>query len=319
MMDLVVRAPRLPVAGESLLSHSFQTFPGGKGGNQAVAAARLGAEVSMVGRIGPDRFGAILLESLEAAGVDCSNVSVGETGTGVAVPIVLDSGENAIFAIPQANLALGADEIESALLVIEGADMLMVQFEVGMEATLAAMRIARHTNVPVMLNPAPIGRFPPEILSLATVIVANEVEAASLVPGAAGDHKAELAGLERHAPSAVITLGQEGAGFRGEDGAFVLQPAFRVEAIDSVGAGDAFCAGLAVALCEGYPFEASVRFGQAAGALAATKPGAQAALPVRAAVEELLHRDGTFPSLSAFRIDDGEKRLNTESTPGFAH
>ena len=197
--------------------------------------------------------------------------------------------------------------------------MLMVQLEVAREATLAAMRIARHADVPVMLNPAPIGPFPPEILSLATVIVANEVEAASLVPQAAGDHGSELAGLERHAPRAVITLGRQGAALHGEGGAVVLQRAFPVRAVDSVGAGDAFCAGLAVALCEGYPFEAAVCLGQAAGALAATAPGAQAALPVRSAVEELLRRDGTFRSLSAFRIDDDERRLDTESTAGFAH
>lgn len=287
MMDLVVRAPRLPAVGESLISHSFKTSPGGKGGNQAIAAARLGASVTIVGQLGPDRFGEILRTGLEADGVDTRYLTVDpEVGTGVAVPIVLDSGENTIFSIPQANLALSPAAVERAADAIRAADMLLVQFEVGMEATLAAMRIANDAGVPVLLNPAPVAAHPEGMLELASVIVANEIEAAALVPSAAGDHTRELAGLRRSAPKAVVTLGDHGSLI--DDGAGPDPiAAFAVQAVDSVGAGDAFCAALAVSLCEGQPLAAAARFASAAGALAVTRAGAQASLPSRREVEAL--------------------------------
>lgn len=287
-MDLVVRAPRLPVLGESLISHSFQTSPGGKGANQAIAAARLGGSVTMIGRVGKDRFGEILRQGLDAAGVDTRFILVDpEIGTGVAVPIVLDSGENAILAVPQVNLAISPADVEVAHEVIARADMLMVQFEVGMDATLAAMRIANASGVPVLLNPAPVANHPSEMPQLASVIVANELEAAALVPGACGDHSKELAGLRQLAPSAVITLGEMGALADAGTGAESIDP-FTVRAVDSVGAGDAFCAALAIGMCEGMSLAAAARFGNAAGAIAATGAGAQASLPTRMQVEALL-------------------------------
>lgn len=287
MMDLVVRAPRLPLAGESLISHSLLRFPGGKGANQAVAAARLGADVALIGRVGADDFGRELLRGLTTDGIDIQHVSVdAELGTGVAVPIVSDDGENAILAIPQANLSLGRAEVEAARGEIERADMLLLQFEVGMEAVLSAARIARAAGVRVLLNPAPIAPHPREVLGLASVLVVNEVEAAALVPSAAGDHSAELAGLHSLAGLAVVTLGGEGCLANFGHGVIQL-PAFRVEAVDSVGAGDAFCAGLGVALAEGRDGEAAIRFASAAGALAATRAGAQASLPYRTEVEAL--------------------------------
>jgi ribokinase len=287
-MDLVVRAPRLPIVGESLISHGFRTFPGGKGGNQAVAAARLGASVAIVGRVGDDDFGRALLRSLQVDGVDTSDVSVDtQTGTGVAVPIVLDDGQNAIFAIPQSNLNLGVADIEKARAAIAAADALLVQFEVGMAATETAMRAARAAGVKVFLNPAPLAAFPDGLLGLATTIVANEVEAAALVPEARGDHSAEAAALAAIAGSAVVTLGAEGAAFQDGSAAGSAR-APSVAAVDSVGAGDAFCGALAVALAEGRSFSAAVHFANAAGALAVTRPGAQAALPTRDEVEALL-------------------------------
>ena len=290
MMDLVVRAPRLPRIGESLLSHSFKTSPGGKGANQAIAAARLGASVALIGKVGADRFGEILRTGLDAAGVDTTFVTTDpQIGTGVAVPIVLDSGENAILAVPQSNLALSPADIEPARQAIAGADMLMVQFEVGMEATLVAMRIAHEAGVPILLNPAPVAAYPDGMLELASIIVANEVEAAALAPAAAGDHRRELTELRRDASNAVITLGEHGALV--DDGTTVSNvEAFNVESVDSVGAGDAFCAGLAVALCEGKGILEAARFANAAGALAVTAEGAQSSLPVRSDVEALLAR-----------------------------
>ncbi len=288
MMDLVVRAPRLPLPGESLLSHGFQTSPGGKGANQAIAAARMGAQVAMIGRIGRDRFGEILRKSLEDDGVDTSNLSVDpEVGTGVAVPIVLDSGENAIFAIPQANMSLSAAEIEAAGPVIAAADMLMLNFEVGMSAIEAAAGIAARAGVPILLNPAPIAPHSTMLLAMARVLVANEVEAAALAPEANGDHQQELRALLRIAPRVLVTLGADGLIGGDVSGTFVIE-AFPVKAVDSVGAGDAFCGALAVLLCEGRTLEDSAKFASAAAAIAVTRPGAQASLPWRSEVEAFI-------------------------------
>jgi ribokinase len=289
MMDLVVRAPRLPAVGESLIAHGFQAFIGGKGGNQATAAARLGAEVAMIGRVGDDDFGRAILANLRNEGIDTSGVFPDPAvGTGVAVPIVLDDGNNAIFAVPRANLALDVADIERGRAAIEGAGILMVQFEVGMAATRAAMRIARAAGRPVMLNPAPIAPHPPGLLALADILLPNEVEAAALVPGAHGDHRREAEVLLSRGPGVVvITLGGEGALVAAE-GKTTDIPAFPVMAVDSVGAGDAFCGAFAVALAEGAAPAEAARFGAAAGAVAVTRPGAAASLPSRSEVQRIL-------------------------------
>jgi ribokinase len=288
MMDLVVRAPRLPKAGESLLSHSFQTFTGGKGANQAIAAARLGAQVAMIGRIGTDRFGQLICNALDDAGIDTSNVSQDPSvGTGVAVPIVVDNGENAILAVPQANLTITPAEIEAARHVIESADALLLQFEVAMDANLAAARMAVAAGVPMFLNPAPIAAAPAELLTSASAIVANEVEAAALAPRAGADHLLELAELRRYAKTVVLTLGAQGS--MGRNGIETVEaPPFLVAAVDAVGAGDAFCAAFAIATLERKPLAEALAFGNAAGALATTRPGAQTSLPTRLEVEGLL-------------------------------
>lgn len=289
MMDLVVRAPRLPAVGESLIAHSFQTFIGGKGGNQATAAARLGADVAMVGRVGDDDFGRAILANLRNEGIDTLDVFADPAnGTGVAVPIVLDDGNNAILAVPRANLAMGVADIERARSAIEGAGILMVQFEVGMAATEAAMRIARAAGRPVMLNPAPIAPHPPGLLALADVLLPNEVEAAALAPEAGGDHRREAEALLSRGPGAVvITLGEQGA-LVATPGHLTEVKAFPVTAVDSVGAGDAFCGAFAVALAEGATPVEAARFGAAAGAFAVTRPGAAASLPSRPEVQRIL-------------------------------
>lgn len=290
MMDLVVRTPRLAAEGESLIGHSFQTFIGGKGGNQATAAARLGADVSMIGRVGDDDFGRAITAQLQREGIDTAQVSIDPTeGTGVAVPIVLDDGRNAIYALPRANLALSAEHIERARDLISGSDMLILQFETGMEAIVVAMRVARDAGVPVLLNPAPIAPHPPGALELPTVIVANEIEAAALVPAASGDHEREAQLLSGSSGRlAVITLGEEGAVFY-VDGTIGRQPAFPVAPVDSVGAGDAFCGALAIALTDNMPAAEAVRFASAAAAIAVTRPGATAGLPSRSEILTLLN------------------------------
>lgn len=289
MMDLVVRAPRLALEGESLIGRSFETFIGGKGGNQATAAARLGASVTMIGRVGEDDFGRAIAAQLVSEGIDTTHVTSdpGE-GTGVAIPIVLDDGSNAIYALPRANLALSPAHIEAARPAIAASDVLVIQFETGMDAVVAAMRAANSAGVPVLLNPAPIVPHPPEALAIPSVVVANEVEAAALAPAANADHISEARHLSGPTGRlAVVTLGAEGAvlAHAGEIGA---QPPFAVEAIDSVGAGDAFCGALAFALARGKPPGEAVRFAAAAGALAVTKPGATGGLPTLSDVEAFL-------------------------------
>ena len=295
MMDLVVRAPRLPMVGESLLAHGLQSFVGGKGGNQALAALRAGAgPVSMIGRVGRDAFGDQIFETLEGSGLDCRHISRDDAiGTGVAVPIVFDDGQNSIFAIPQANLQLGRDEIDAAADAIRSARMLLVQFEVGMEATLRAMEIAREGGVRVLLNPAPIGPHPAEMLALATYLVVNEVEAAALAPEALEDHLAEARMLLAKGPAAVfVTLGARGSLVVSE-GLAEFVPPFAVQAIDSVGAGDAYSGALAVALIEGRGLLESARFASAAGACSTLVPGAAASLPTRREIEAMLVRGET--------------------------
>lgn len=292
MMDLVVRVPRLPLPGESLIGHEFRTFVGGKGGNQAIAAKRLGAgQVAMIGRVGADRFGEKVLETLAADGVDCTHVSRDPAiGTGVALPLVFDDGTNSIISIPQANLALTSADISTARPAIEGANLLLVQFEVSMEATLAAMRIAREAGVRVVLNAAPVAAEPLEALALATYLVVNEVEAAALAPAAGGDHVREARVLLARGPGAVIvTLGEAGAIVATQDGSEFVAP-FSVPAADSVGAGDAFCGGFAVGITEGMRLAEAARLGSAAGAVSVTRRGAVASLPVRDEVEALLRR-----------------------------
>lgn len=292
MMDLVVRAPRLPEVGESLLAHDLQTFVGGKGGNQALAALRAGrGPVSIVGRVGVDTFGEQIVAALEGNGLDCRHISRDEEiGTGVAVPIVFDDGRNSIFAIPRANLKLGANEIEAAAGAIRSARMLLVQFEVGMDATLRAIEIAHQAGVRVLLNPAPVTPHPARMLALSTYVVVNEVEAAALAPEAGGDHVVEARLLMERGPAAVfVTLGERGSIVVSE-GLAEFVPPFLVESVDSVGAGDAYCGALAVALVEGRGLVASAKFASAAGACSVQRVGAGASLPDRAEIEEMLVR-----------------------------
>ncbi len=294
MQDLVVRAPRLPVVGETLFGHSFEMFAGGKGGNQAIAAARMGAgEVSMIGAVGDDAFAPRIIATLEDAGVDTKHVDrAAPEGTGVAIPVVLDGGANSIFSIPRANMGIGVGRVEAAAELIARADLLLLQSEVSGEANLAAARVAASAGVPVVLNAAPVAPLPEGLWEFVTVLVVNEPEADALVPFG-GDRLAQARALRELGPeTAIITLGAEGAvamarGFEG------VVPAYQVRAVDSVGAGDAFCGALGVGLTEQLPLREALRLGSAAGAIAVTRQGAAPSLPSRNEVEELVSR-GTF-------------------------
>jgi ribokinase len=290
-MDLVMRTPRQPQRGETLQGE-FATYLGGKGFNQAIAARRLGADVAVIGRVGDDEFGARFLAALDAEGIDRRHVSVDSvTGTGVASIIVDDSGENAIVQAPQANRKIRAADIDAANSVFEGANAALLQLETSGEAALRFAEAARDAGARVVLNPAPAAPVRAGLLRAVDVILPNEPEAAALTGTEIGSVDDALSAADTlhqsYGAAAVITLSERGAAVVADD---LRQhvPAFRVAAIDTVGAGDAFCAALAVALAERASLDEAVRFANAAGALATTKPGAEPSMPQRNDIEALL-------------------------------
>ncbi len=294
-MDLVVRTPRLPSAGETLSGGHFFTAPGGKGANQAVAAARLGAPTRMVGRVGDDVFGETLRQGLRDDGVDVASVAiVREQPSGVALITVDDAGENTIVVVSGANGGLGDDDLARLDDALSEARVLLLQLEVPLEAVIAAARRAHERGVAVVLDPAPARPLPAALYAATAILTPNAGEAAALVgfalDGDAAIERAARVLLERGVGSVVIKLGADGAYYHdGTDGAFV--PSYKVTAVDTVAAGDAFNGGLAAALHDGHSFEQAVRWGIATGALAVTKAGAQPALPRRDALLSLLGSD----------------------------
>jgi ribokinase len=283
-IDLVATAPRLPVAGETLLGRDFFKAPGGKGANQAVAVARLGIPSYIVGRVGTHSFGAELIDSLQASGVRTENVSIEATvSSGVAVITVDDAGENQIIVIPGANGLVDREDVDRLSSLLPGAKALLLQFEVPMAAVVAAAKAAHSAGVKVILDPAPVqADVPDELYSLVDIITPNEVEARQLVGFPVEDKesaaKAAEILLERGVKCAIIKLGARGAYCASETESFFI-PAFSVQAIDTTAAGDAFSGGLAAAIALDLPLHECVTWGAAAGAIAAMKLGAQPSLP----------------------------------------
>jgi len=296
-MDLVVRSPRIPQPGETIIGGEFRTAPGGKGANQAVAAARLGGRVSMVGRVGSDAFARSLLDGLVADGVDHTFiVQDPEAATGVAFIVVDDAGENSIVVASGANMRLSPADVDAAEAAIAAADVLLLQLEVPLAAVAEAARAAHAHGTTVILNPAPVCPLPHELLSLVDVFVPNESETALLTRLPVGTlpeiEAAAIALCELGVETVVLTLGGRGA-LLVEEGEKDLIPAFEVTPVDTTAAGDAFVGGFAVALAEGRSLTDAVHWGNAAGALATTKLGAQPSLPARRAVEALMDQGST--------------------------
>ena len=291
-MDVVVTASRLPAPGETIAGDELHVTPGGKGANQAVAASRLGAEVRMVGRVGTDAFGPMLLRGLQSYGVDVSRVASDPGCSSGAAAILLDANrENRIVAVYGANMRCDDDQVRETESALVGADCLMLQLEVPLTVCLAAARTARRKGVPVILDPAPAAALPAEAYALVDVLTPNQTEAAALVGHPVDDVDQGLAAARelarRGLGTAIVKLGDRGAVYVSGDSAGHAPP-FDVEAEDTVAAGDAFGGALAVALAEGMDLATAVRFASAAGAVAVTRPGAQAAMPSRAKVEYLL-------------------------------
>lgn len=293
-MDLIIRSSRIPQPGETILGGEFHTAPGGKGANQAVAAARMGGRVAMVGRVGDDSFAATLLENLAAAGVDSHLVfQDSQVATGVALIVVDDKGENSIVVASGANMRLSPQDIEHAEDTIAESDVLILQMEVPVTVNLRAAEIAHANGVKVVLNPAPARQLPTDMLRLVDVLIPNETEA-SILTGLAtrkrdGIEKSAQRLLESGVGSVVLTLGERGALFA-TTGESKLYPAYPVKVVDTTAAGDAFVGGFSVAWAEGKSLSEAIRWGNGAGALATTQLGAQPSLPTRQEVEALIGR-----------------------------
>jgi ribokinase len=291
-MDLVAQTMRLPMAGETVAGLNFHTEAGGKGANQAVACARLGATTRLVGRSGADDFGSMLRASMQISGVDIQYVeTTSNAPTGVAIIAIDERGENTIIVVPGANGTIASPDIERLKLALADAQLLLLQLEVPLPMVEAAAKAARERGITVMIDPAPAQPLPDAIFKLADILTPNETEAAALV-GFSLDTEADIelaASLlrDRGAQAVVIKLGARGAYTLDSTGGR-FHDRFAVTPIDTVGAGDAFNAGLAVALAEGKPFHEAVRWGLATGAIAVTRSGAQAAMPRRAEVEEFI-------------------------------
>lgn len=299
-MDLVVRTPRLPAPAETITGHEFFTAPGGKGANQAVAAARLGVPTQMVGRVGGDAFGQELRQNLASAGADVSAVFTDPAvSSGVAVIAVDDNAQNNIIIVPGANGQVGLDDLVRLEASLVGARVLLLQLEVPLEAAVAAARLAHQRGVTVVLDPAPAQALPAELYTLVDIITPNEVEAGQLVGVAVKNHNdAASAAKMLHslgATTVIVKMGALGVLYAQAEGEPILVPAFEVQAVDTVAAGDAFNGGLAAALVEGKPLVEAIGWGSAAGALSATKMGAQPSMPTRAEFEAFLAVQANHP------------------------
>lgn len=282
-MDLVTRAPRLPRGGETLIGESFSTIPGGKGANQAVAAARLGAQVSMVGCVGSDAYGQQLRGALLAEGIDCQAVSVVDGSSGVALIVVDDNSQNAIVIVAGANGVLTPDVLDRFDEVLQGADVIICQLEVPDATVGHALKRGRELGKTVILNPAPASRaLPADWYAYVDYLIPNESEAAVL-SGLAVDslETAEAAATHLIAAGAgkvIVTLGAQGLMFA-NGSSFEHFPAPLVKAVDTTAAGDTFVGGFAAALASGKNEVEAIRFGQVAAALSVTRAGAQPSIP----------------------------------------
>jgi len=294
-MDLVVRASRMPKEGESLIGSGFKMVPGGKGANQAVAAARLGSATHFLGRVGSDVFGTSLRENLASCGVNTDHLIEDDGPSGIAMIIVNEAGQNSIVVALGANDEVRPDDLSGAADLFSVADFLLVQLEVPLETVEAALDMAREAGVKSVLDAGPPRKLTLELLCKADIVSPNETETAALTgvevvdPATAREAAKKL--LDGGVETVVLKLGEQGSFVATRD----LEehvPAFRVDAVDTTAAGDAFTAALAVALADGDDLVDAVRFANAAGAVAVTRFGAQPSMPTRDEVERLVDERG---------------------------
>lgn len=291
-MDMVVRCRELPLPGQTMLGDSFVMNAGGKGANQAVAAAKLGANTQLVARLGNDVFAETCCQSFQEAGLHLDYIVRDETtASGIALIFVDENGENQIVVAPGANSRLTPRDVDAALPAIETAKVMILQLEVPMETVRHAAKLAVAHKTRVILNPAPARPLSPALLERIDILIANETEIMVLTGAEDLDtYTAAVACrplLDAGVESVITTLGKEGALVTSGEGATRV-PGFKVRAVDTTSAGDTFTGAVACGLAEGMKLEAAVRFANAAAALSATHEGAQVSMPSRAEVEQKL-------------------------------
>ena len=290
-MDFVVGSNTIPKPGETVLGNSFRKIPGGKGGNQAAAAARLGAEVTMLGAVGKDDLGEELIRSLKKDGVKADYAMKKEgISTGIAFIVVEKSGNNAITVVSGANYALAVEDVERYHFVIEQSDVLLVQLETPLLTVKKALTLARRSNCLTILNPAPAVKLDNEILANTDILTPNEIELGILSGCPTGTmeeiHTAGQKLLKKGVKLLIVTLGDKGCVCIGKEG-MEPYPARKVKSVDTTAAGDCFNGALAVALSEGKDLEESIKFAISASSISVSKAGAQTSLPYRKEVDAL--------------------------------
>lgn len=284
-MDLVAYAARLPEVGETVTGRAYQTIPGGKGANQAIAASRAGASVRMVGAVGTDAFGGQVLETLAAAGVDCAAVRRVAGATGTAHISVDDEGQNTIVVVPGANgtvTSLSAGERE----LVRGASVVLLQLELPLPVVVEAARVGHEAGAEVVLTPAPVRDLPDELYAAVDVLLPNAGEARRLT--GEQDIDAAVKTLLRRVPVVVVTLGADGCLLRTRSGVEQALPALEVPVVDTTAAGDTFAGALAVARAEGMGWERALPWASAAAAISVGRRGASTSAPTRTEIEALL-------------------------------
>lgn len=293
-LDLVAASKRIPLPGETVSGSTFNTFPGGKGGNQAVAAGKLGAPVSMIGRLGNDAFGTQLRASLEAAGVDTKAIEVVPTSSGIALITTAEDGQNAIVVVPGANGELWPRELEKHVALIREAGIILAQLEIPLETIELLATIARRENIPLMLDPAPARALPASLLASVDWLTPNETETMTLLQRGTtelgNEHFEEAARelLKQGCRNVILKLGERGCYVAMGNGESTLVPAYRVKAVDTTAAGDAFNGAFATALLRGSDPVASVKYAAAVAAISVTRHGAQPSMPTQAEVDSFL-------------------------------
>ncbi|WP_078431740.1 ribokinase [Metabacillus halosaccharovorans] len=283
-MDLVTQTNTIPKVGETVLGEDFITVPGGKGANQAVAAAKLGGDVTLLGCVGDDAFGSELKQHLHKQGVDTSYIqTISDTSSGVAA-ITLSEGDNSIIVVPGANHELTSSLVQQHEQLISNADIVLLQLEIPLDSVVKTADLARKHNVPVILNPAPMQELPKKLILKSTYLTPNEHELESLLSSTNLSQK-ETEALKA---KSIVTRGSKGIQLQ-QDGEEQLINGYQVDVVDSTGAGDTFNGALAFSLSSGLSLLEASQFANAAAALSVTKLGAQSGMPTKKEVESFLH------------------------------
>jgi ribokinase len=299
--DLVAVTKRIPAVGETVIGSDFQIHPGGKGANQAVAVARLGYPVRLIGRLGNDTFSAQLRTHLEKAGVEITGVSTSDGASGVAVIVVSRHGENSIVLAPGANSKVTPEDLDRNISILRSAGMVLAQLEIPLETVEYLARVCARENVPLILDPAPARDLPPGIFRDIAWFTPNQTEAAFYLgnnhPESSPQAPAEMAKifLSNGCRGVVLKMGDHGTYLGSQGGIGSLVPAFSVDAIDTTAAGDAFNAGFATALMLGNSFLDSAVFGSAVAAISVTRTGAQPSMPTMVEVKDFMKKQRRIP------------------------